>query len=98
MSERLSTIKKSPKLKQSLQNIKPQRSIWGFLGVLIFFILPEVVAFAYGDQVTAFAKEAQLTSVGIELQYYELLVMLFESGGSWINLIIGLALLIWLFF
>lgn len=79
--------------------MKPDKSIWGFVGVVLFFIAPEVIAFIYGVEITHYAKEGlSIASSAVERQYYNLLVMLFEDGGSWINLIIGFTLLIWLFF
>ena len=79
--------------------MKPEKSIWGFLGVIVFFILPEIAAFIWGAEITAYAKESLAHSAAtIDKYYFELLVMMFEEGGSWVNLGLGFALLIWLFF
>ena len=79
--------------------MKPQKSIWGFLGVVLFFIVPEIIAFIWGADITAYAHEQMLHAPAEPLAtWYEGLVMLFEEGGSWVNLGLGFAFLVWLFF
>lgn len=92
-------IARHPTTQKALIALKPERSIWGFLGIVMFLIVPEIIAFIWGVPITAFANAQLLLSPAlIEKQYYDLLLMLFENGGSWLNLAIGAALLIWLFF
>lgn len=92
-------IAQHPSTQKALTAMKPEKSVWGFLGIVLFFIAPEIIAFIWGAPITAFAKAQLLTSPSLfEKQYYDLLVMLFEDGGSWVNLAIGVALLVWLFF
>lgn len=82
-----------------LTTMKPEKSIWGFLGIMFFLIVPEIIAFIWGVEITAYAQHGLLIATSIvEHQYYELLLMLFEEGGSWFNLSIGAAFLIWFFF
>lgn len=88
-----------PTTQKVLTAAKPEKSIWGFFGIILFFIVPEIIAFLYGVEITAYAKTSLLTAASWgERQYYDLLVMLFEEGGSWFNLAIGAALLVWFFF
>lgn len=88
-----------PKTKHVLQSIKPEKSIWGFMGIVFFFILPEVIAFVWGADITAYAKASHLTAVSfLEQRYDDMLVMMFEDGGSWINLGIGFGMLGWIFY
>ncbi len=92
-------IAQNPKLKEAFTQMKPNRTIWGFLGVVLFFIVPEIVGFIWGEEITQYANEALLNNTSSSMEaYYKALVMLFEDGGSWINLLIGVAFLIWLFF
>lgn len=99
IKEKLTAIKEHPKTKEAVQSLKPEKSVWGILGVIVFFIVPEIIAFIWGGEITSYAREAlPLADSLVEEQYFNLLVMLFEEGGSWINLAIGIALLIWLFF
>lgn len=92
-------IAQSPTTKKALIAMKPEKSLWGFFGIVLFLIVPEVIAFIYGVEITAYAKEGLLqTTSTIEKYYFDFLVMMFEEGGSWFNLAIGAALLIWFFF
>ncbi|WP_345980161.1 hypothetical protein [Sulfurimonas sp. HSL3-2] len=92
-------IAQNPATKKAIVSMKPQKTIWGFLGVVLFFILPEVIAFFYGTDITAYANAQLLQPNSTQMQYYyELLVMMFEDGVSWLNLSIGFGLLIWLFY
>lgn len=92
-------IAENPRVRHSVAQMKPHKSVWGFLGVVLFFIVPEIVAFVWGADITDHAH-AQLLLVPAEplASWYASLIWLFEDGGSWINLVIGFALLIWLFF
>ena len=99
MKQKLRKIAQSPKTKQALIAMKPEKSVWGFLGIVLFLIVPEIIAFIYGTPITAYAKEALTHSPAwFEKYYFDFLVMMFEEGGSWFNLAIGAALLIWFFF
>lgn len=99
LKHKIRTIVQSPHTQKALHTLKPEKSIWGVLGVIFFFIMPEIIAFIWGDDITMYAKESlMIASLAIEKQYYQLLVLLFEEGGSWINLALGTGLLIWLLF
>jgi hypothetical protein len=99
ISKKAKQISKNPAVKKAVMSMKPARNIWGISGVIFFFILPEIIAAVWGEQITAYAREQmQLVSDLPQHYYYQGLVMLFEDGMSWINLLIGIALLVWLFF
>jgi hypothetical protein len=89
----------NPALRRSMAQMKPKKTIWGFLGVVLFFIAPEIVAFIWGADITAYGHR-QLLLVPSEplATWYEALIYLFEDGGSWVNLGFGFAFLVWLFF
>ena len=88
----------NPVLQKSVQSLKPNRSIWGVLGVLLFFMVPEIIGFIWGEEISIWAH-AQILSEPTEVgrKLYWVLEKLFEDGGSWINLSIGVLLLVWLF-
>jgi hypothetical protein len=70
----------------------------GSSGHYIFFIVPEIVGFIWGSEIAAWAHAQTLsepTEIGRKL--YWVLEKLFEDGGSWINLGIGVLLLVWLY-
>ena len=87
----------NPVLRHSARSLKPGRNLWGVAGVLLFFILPEIVGFVWGAEITAWAHARYLTEPERILRMnYWLLEKLFEDGGSWVNLGIGVALLGWI--
>lgn len=99
MKQKLKQIAQNPKTKEAVKSMKPEKTVWGFLGIVLFFILPEIIAFMYGTEFTAYAKEALgHNPAWFEKYYFDFLVMMFEEGGSWVNLAIAVALLVWLFF
>ncbi len=95
---KIKNFTQNPHTQKALHTLKPEKSFWGIIGVIFFFIFPEIIAFIWGDDITVYAKASlMIASSGIEKQYYELLILLFEEGGSWFNLGLGFVLLIWLF-
>ena len=83
--------------KETAKSIKPSRSIWGVLGVFLFFILPEIIGFWRGKEIASWAHQKFLeepSSTGRAT--YWVLEKLFKDGGSYINLSIGLLLLYWI--
>lgn len=91
-------IAKNPVLQKSAQSLKPTRSILGVLGVVFFFIFPEIAGFIWGEEIADWAHAQTLsepTEAGRKL--YWVLEKLFEDGGSWVNLSMGVLLLVWLF-
>jgi hypothetical protein len=92
-------IAKNPHTQKALQSMKPEKNFWGISGVVLFFFVPEIIAYIWGADITQFAKnELLMPHDFLEIKYYEMLVMLFEEGMSYLNLAIGVALLVWLFF
>ena len=91
-------VRTNPAVGNAVKSMKPDRNVWGFLGVVLFFIVPEIIAFIWGGQITSYAQENLAHASSSWTMYYEALVFLFEEGGSWINLLIGVAFLVWLFF
>lgn len=97
--QKISQVAKHPKTKEALKSIKPEKNIWGIGGVLLFIILPEIVAYFYGTDILEYANNSLAVAKDfLDIKYYELLIMLFEDGVSYFNLLFGIALLVWLFF
>ncbi len=98
MKTKVKKIAENPKLREAVHSMKPTRTIWGFLGVVLFFIVPEVIAFLWGGEITQLATQALAHADSAALKaYYNALIFLFEDGGSWVNLGIGIGFLVWLF-
>ncbi len=101
MKQRIEKVKQvaaSPETKAALHSMKPKKNIWGFLGVVVFFIVPEVVAYVWGAEITHYATAMLALEPGVLHYYYDALIYTFKDGISWLNLSLGIALLIWLFF
>lgn len=92
-------IAQNPATKQALLSMKPEKTLLGALGVILFFILPEIIAFIWSADITHYAHlQLAQSHTWLDQTLNEMLVMLFKDGGSWLNLGIGIALLVWLFF
>ena len=84
---------------KALSDMKPKKTLWGILGVILFFIAPEIIAYFYATDIVHFAQNSlMMHPTMIERYDYELLIYLFEKGVSWFNLSFGMILLVWLFF
>ncbi len=87
----------NPVLRRSARSLKPEATLWGMAGTILFFILPEVVGFLWGSEITAWAHRKMLEEPdAMGRKVYWLIEKLFEDGGSWVNLGIGVAILGWL--
>jgi len=56
--------------KKSAQSLKPDLSIWGVLGVVLFFIVPEIIGFIWGEEIADWAHAQTLsepTEIGRKL-------------------------------
>ena len=96
--EKLNKIRSHPATKESMQQLKPKKTLWSLAGVALFFIVPEIVAFIWGDAITAWAQMHLAQPLPLEEEYkYKAIEMLF-GDPSYLNLLIGIALFIWAFF
>ncbi|WP_041957471.1 hypothetical protein [Sulfurospirillum arsenophilum] len=99
MRDKLQKIARHPATKKILTDMKPEKSFWGILGVIFFFIAPEIVAYFYSIDIVQYAQNGlAMHPETIERYNYEILIKLFEDGVSWFNLGFGVVLLVWLFF
>jgi len=64
----------------------------------VLFILPEIVAFIWGTEITAYVHAQLLQNLPLEEEYYYKGLEMLFGEGSWFNLIFGFGLLVWLFF
>ena len=90
-------IVENPALRQSVELLKPKINIWGVLGIILFFISPEIIGFVWGSDIATWAHAQVFNEpTAIGRQVYWLLEEFFKNGGSWLNLGIGILLLVWL--
>ncbi len=98
ITQKLNKIKAHPAIQRSLEQLKPKKTFWGIVGVAIFFILPEIVAFIWGDEISAWAQAHLAEPLPLDKEYqYKAIEMMFGEG-SWFNLLFGIGLLVWAFF
>ena len=100
MKEKIKAIQKrieeDPKLKRVSDSIKPKKGIWGILGIILFFFLPELITYLWQDELVSWAHEHSITeSLEIQRMLYTQLEDMFRSGVSWFNLVLGSLLLLW---
>ena len=100
MKEKLKKIQtkidSDPKLKEAVARIKPQKNIWGILGIVVFFFLPELITYIWQDELIGWTHRHSMTEA-LEMQrwIYTQLEEMFASGVSYVNLILGGLLLFW---
>lgn len=92
-------LKNNPEFQKKLQDMKPKRNIWGVLGVVLFFFVPEVISAFYSAEVNHWiaqlAQRSPSQEMGSLLEW--LSKQLFTGDVSWINIGLGVALLVWMF-
>ena len=89
-------IDNDPRLKEAVDRIKPQKNIWGILGIVVFFFLPELVTYIWQDELISWSHTHSITEP-LEMQrwLYAQLEDMFRAGVSYVNLTIGSLLLFW---
>lgn len=99
MKKKLQMIKEDPNFQKSLQKIKPMKSLWGVLGVIVFFFLPEVLVVYWSEEMLAWINvflqdkpQNQMTSL---LRW--LGEQVFTGRVGFLNIGFGLVLLLWIF-
>jgi len=83
--------------KRLYEALKPSRSYWALVGIVLFFLLPEIVAIFWGDKIKLFFARLAMASDDLYLQkIYHLL----EDFGevSYINIFLGVIFIIWFFY
>jgi hypothetical protein len=103
MIERFKNIKdkldNNPQLKAKFQELKPQRTIWGFLGIIIFFFVPEIINILYYKEINRWVADSTNIYYSKELadKIIWITQKIFNGEISYINLGLGFALLWWLY-
>jgi len=99
MKQKLNNLKNNPEFQAKLQEMKPKKSIWGILGVILFFFVPEYLNVMYHQEINAWIAE-YAKSYPIEAMR-EMMVTLsskvFDGKISFLNIGLGIAFLVWIF-
>ena len=89
-------IEKDPKLKEAVGRIKPKKTPWGIMGIILFFFVPELITYIWQDELIYWAHTHSITEpLSMQRWLYGELEEMFISGVSWFNIALGSVLLIW---
>jgi len=89
-------MESDPKLKKAVDSIRPKRTLWGVLGIILFFFVPELITYIWQSELINWAHTHSLTEpLAMQRMLYAQLEKMFADGVSWVNIGIGTALLVW---
>ena len=89
-------IDHDPKLKEAVERIKPKKNIWGILGIILFFFVPELLTYIWQDELINWAHTHGMTEpLAMQRWLYGELEEMFISGVNWLNITLGVLLLLW---
>lgn len=99
MKNRLDNLKNNPKFQEKLEKIKPKKNIWGVLGVVLLFFVPEVINVLWYKEITIWLMElihnAPQTPMSELLEWS--IPKIFTGEISFLNIGFGIAFLVWIF-
>jgi hypothetical protein len=99
IEKRFKHIKNDPKFQEKLQEMQPQKSIWGFLVVILLFFVPELINDLYHKEILLWITEFANNTPNQQMS--DLLIWIakkiFTGEISWLNLALGVGFLVWLF-
>ena len=89
-------IDTDPKLQKAVKSIKPQKSIWGILGIVVFFFVPEIITYIWQEELIAWSHVHAVSEPIVTQRWiYKQLEEMFISGVSYVNITVGAVLLFW---
>jgi hypothetical protein len=92
-------LKNNPEFQAKLEEIKPKRNFFGFLFVVLFFFVPEVINYLWGLELNAWI--VNLVQNAPENILSDALIWLskesFDGQVSFVNIGLGIALLYWVY-
>ena len=98
MRRRIEYLKNDPVFQAKLQEMKPKKSIVGFLMVILIFFVPELLSYLWSPEINAWVGELIKGSPSIiEDSVTWATKKLFNEKVSWINLGLGFAFFYWMF-
>ena len=91
-------LEQDPKFQEAAKSIKPKKTVWGVLGIILFFFVPELVTYIWQDELINWAHlHSIIEPLEMQRWLFKMLEEMFASGVSWVNLTFGSLLLLWLF-
>ncbi len=99
MKKRFDRLKNDPRFQHELKKLKPKRNIWGFLGIVLFFFVPEILNDFYSKEINSWIYNFALDAPNRWMS--DSLIWLgkkaFDGKVSFLNIALGVIFLIWLF-
>jgi len=103
MKQRLKNIKHNlkhnPKFQAKLKELKPKKTVWGFLGVVLLFFVPEVINFLYASEIKSWMVE--VAPLYYSPEWSERIIWVteksFDGELSFLNIGLGFIFLWWLY-
>jgi CDP-diglyceride synthetase len=91
-------LKHNPEFQAKLNELKPKKTVWGFLGVVLLFFVPEVVNFLYSQEINSWMVEVMsLYPPEWADKAIWITQKLFDGELSFLNIGLGFAFLWWLY-
>ena len=89
-------MENDPKLKKAIDSIRPKRTVWGVVGIVLFFFVPEIITYIWQPELVSWAHLHAITEpMAMQRALYAQLEKMFADGVSWFNIVLGSLLLIW---
>ena len=92
-------VKNDPEFQKKLQEMKPKRTLWGFLFILLFFFVPEVVNYLWGLEINEWIADwvHQAPPSPLVDSLLWLSEKSFDGELSLLNIGLGFAVLYWVY-
>lgn len=84
------------KLEELKKQLHPGHTWWAFAGIIVFFFVPEIIAYYWGDEIVKYFELKEHNSVDFIHKFlYKHLKSLGEN--SIFNIILGIGFVLWFF-
>jgi len=91
-------LKHNPEFQAKLKELKPKKTVWGFLGVVLLFFVPEVVNFLYSQEINGWMVEVMsLYPPEWADKVIRVTQKMFDGELSFFNIGLGFVFLWWLY-
>ncbi len=84
------------KLEELKKQLKPGHSWWALVGIIVFFFVPEIIAFFWGDEISKYFALKEKNSIDF---LHKFLYGQLKSLGknSIFNITLGIGFVVWFF-
>lgn len=99
MKEKFNNLKNNPEFQAKLEEMRPKKTIWGFILILLLFFLPELINVLWSQEITSWFLDRIKDMPSSQLKELQMWIIpkIFDGEVSWVNLLIGIGFLVWMF-